>query len=63
MNTIIRGIILGLSITAPVGPTNIEVIRRGMRDGWKSAVTFCAWDRADHIESSHITTLDRDHGG
>jgi threonine/homoserine/homoserine lactone efflux protein len=41
MNTIIRGIVLGLSITAPVGPTNVEVIRRGAREGWKSAATFC----------------------
>jgi threonine/homoserine/homoserine lactone efflux protein len=41
MNTIIRGIVLGLSITAPVGPTNVEVIRRGAREGWRSAATFC----------------------
>ena len=41
MGTIIRGIILGLSITAPIGPTNIEVIRRGVREGWRSARAFC----------------------
>lgn len=41
MSTIIRGIVLGLSITAPVGPTNVEVIRRGAREGWRSAATFC----------------------
>ncbi len=41
MNTVIRGIIFGLSITAPIGPTNIEVIRRGIRDGWRSAASFC----------------------
>jgi threonine/homoserine/homoserine lactone efflux protein len=41
MNTIIRGIILGLSITAPIGPTNVEVIRRGTREGWQSAAAFC----------------------
>lgn len=41
MNTILRGILLGLSITAPVGPTNIEVIRRGTREGWRSARAFC----------------------
>jgi threonine/homoserine/homoserine lactone efflux protein len=41
MNTILRGIILGLSITAPIGPTNIEIIRRGTMDGWRAAVTFC----------------------
>jgi len=41
MSTLIRGIILGLSITAPIGPTNIEVIRRGTKDGWQAAIKFC----------------------
>ncbi len=41
MGTVIRGIILGLSITAPIGPTNVEVIRRGARGGARSAATFC----------------------
>lgn len=41
MNTILKGILLGLSITAPIGPTNIEVIRRGLKEGWKSAFIFC----------------------
>jgi threonine/homoserine/homoserine lactone efflux protein len=41
MSTIIRGLILGLSITAPIGPTNVEVIRRGTREGWRAAAVFC----------------------
>ena len=41
MGIIIRGVILGLSITAPIGPTNVEVIRRGTREGWRSAAAFC----------------------
>jgi threonine/homoserine/homoserine lactone efflux protein len=41
MDTIIRGILLGLSITAPIGPTNIEIIRRGAQEGWRSARAFC----------------------
>ncbi len=41
VSTVIRGIILGLSITAPIGPTNVEVIRRGTREGWRSAAAFC----------------------
>lgn len=41
MDAVVRGIILGLSITAPIGPTNIEIIRRGLREGWKSAFVFC----------------------
>ena len=41
MSTLLRGILLGLSITAPIGPTNVEVIRRGAQQGWKSARAFC----------------------
>ena len=41
MDAILRGIILGLSITAPIGPTNVEVIRRGLKEGWRSAAAFC----------------------
>jgi threonine/homoserine/homoserine lactone efflux protein len=40
MNSIVRGIILGLSITAPIGPTNIEIIRRGTKGGWRAAMKF-----------------------
>ena len=40
MITVIEGIILGLSIAAPIGPTNIEIIRRGLKNGWKSAASF-----------------------
>ena len=40
MKIVLNGILLGLSITAPIGPTNIEVIRRGLKEGWKSAFIF-----------------------
>lgn len=40
MSILLQGIILGLSITAPIGPTNIELIRRGTRDGPGAAVAF-----------------------
>ena len=40
-NIILQGILLGLAITAPIGPINIEVIRRGLKEGWKSASMFC----------------------
>ncbi len=40
MNIILQGFFLGLSISLPVGPTNIEVLRRGLREGWKSAILF-----------------------
>jgi threonine/homoserine/homoserine lactone efflux protein len=35
-----QGIILGLSITAPIGPTNIEVIRRGTTGRLRAAISF-----------------------
>jgi threonine/homoserine/homoserine lactone efflux protein len=41
MDALFLGIILGLSITMPVGPTNVEVIRRGAKEGWRAAATFC----------------------
>jgi threonine/homoserine/homoserine lactone efflux protein len=40
MSTILRGVILGLSITAPIGPTNIELIRRGTKEGPRAAMAF-----------------------
>jgi threonine/homoserine/homoserine lactone efflux protein len=40
MNIVLQGILLGLSITAPIGPTNIELIRRGTREGPRAAITF-----------------------
>jgi threonine/homoserine/homoserine lactone efflux protein len=40
MGTILRGIILGLSITAPIGPTNIELIRRGTKEGPRATIAF-----------------------
>ncbi len=40
MDVVIKGILLGLSIAAPIGPTNIEIIRRGLKEGWKSSALF-----------------------
>lgn len=40
MQTLFEGIILGLSITAPIGPTNVEVIKKGLIQGWKAASLF-----------------------
>jgi threonine/homoserine/homoserine lactone efflux protein len=42
MSSIIEGIILGLSVAAPVGPTNIEMIRRGLKSGFWSCILFAA---------------------
>jgi threonine/homoserine/homoserine lactone efflux protein len=40
MSILLQGIILGLSITAPIGPTNIELIRRGTKEGPRAAIAF-----------------------
>lgn len=40
MQTLIDGILLGFSIAAPVGPTSIEIVRRGSKYGWKSSLVF-----------------------
>ena len=37
-----EGAILGLSVAAPIGPTNIEMIRRGLKGGFWSCVLFAA---------------------
>jgi threonine/homoserine/homoserine lactone efflux protein len=40
MSILLQGIILGLSITAPIGPTNIELMRRGTKEGPRAAIAF-----------------------
>jgi len=40
MRSIVEGILLGLSVAAPIGPTNIEMIRRGLKSGFWSCILF-----------------------
>ncbi len=42
MAIIIEGIILGLSVAAPIGPTNIEMIRRGLKNGFHACILFAS---------------------
>jgi threonine/homoserine/homoserine lactone efflux protein len=42
MPLILEGIALGLSVAAPIGPTNIEMIRRGLKGGFWPCVLFGA---------------------
>jgi threonine/homoserine/homoserine lactone efflux protein len=37
---IIEGILLGLSVAAPIGPTNVELIRRGLKSGFWAGIRF-----------------------
>lgn len=39
-NTLIQGFLFGIALNAPMGLTNIEVIRRGIREGWKASTLF-----------------------
>jgi L-lysine exporter family protein LysE/ArgO len=32
----LRGIIVGISLGAPIGPINVEIVRRGLRSGFRS---------------------------
>jgi len=42
MSIIIEGVVLGLSVAAPIGPTNIEMIRRGLKHGFLSCILFAS---------------------
>jgi threonine/homoserine/homoserine lactone efflux protein len=42
MPLLVEGLILGLSVAAPIGPTNIEMIRRGLRSGFWACILFAA---------------------
>ena len=42
MPPLVEGVILGLSVAAPIGPTNIELIRRGFRGGFWACILFAA---------------------
>ena len=52
MVIVIEGIILGLSVAAPIGPTNIEMIRRGLKNGFLACILF-----AIGVEIALITYL------
>lgn len=36
IDLLIRGIIVGISLGAPVGPVNVEIVRRGLKGGFRS---------------------------
>ena len=42
MTPIVEGIVLGLSVAAPIGPTNIEMIRRGLKNGFWPCIAFAS---------------------
>lgn len=36
--TILQNTLLGLSLAAPIGPVNVEIIRRGLKSGFRQAL-------------------------
>ena len=32
------GVVIGFAIAAPIGPVNVEIIRRGLAEGFRAAV-------------------------
>ena len=36
--TLVQNILLGLSLAAPIGPVNLEIIKRGLNSGFKQAL-------------------------
>lgn len=36
MDLALRGVLIGLSLAAPIGPVNVEIVRRGLRSGFFS---------------------------
>lgn len=40
MQSLLEGVILGLSVAAPIGPNNIEMIRRGLKAGFWPCILF-----------------------
>lgn len=36
--TLLQNILLGLSLAAPIGPVNLEIIKRGLHSGFKQAI-------------------------
>lgn len=52
MFTILRNIILGISVAVPVGPSGVEIINRGLKDGF-----FSAFVTSLGVASADITYL------
>ncbi|MBN2421751.1 LysE family transporter [Candidatus Woesearchaeota archaeon] len=37
---VLQGLLFGIALNAPMGPTNVELIRRGFKEGWKASALF-----------------------
>lgn len=53
--TLLQNILLGLSLAAPIGPVNIEIIKRGLNSGFKQA--FLTGAGAMSADATYLTLI------
>ena len=53
--SLLQNIILGLSLAAPIGPVNVEIIKRGLNSGFKQA--FLTGAGAMSADSTYLTFI------
>ena len=53
--TLLQNILLGLTLAAPIGPVNLEIIRRGLHSGFKQA--FLTGAGAMSADATYLTLI------
>jgi len=53
--TLIQNILLGLTLAAPIGPVNVEIIKRGLNDGFRQA--FLTGAGAMCADATYLTLI------
>jgi Putative threonine efflux protein len=53
--SLLQNIILGLSLAAPIGPVNLEIIKRGLKSGFKQA--FLTGAGAMSADTTYLTLI------
>lgn len=54
-HTLLQNILLGLSLAAPIGPVNVEIIKRGLKSGFKQA--FLTGTGAMSADATYLTLI------
>jgi threonine/homoserine/homoserine lactone efflux protein len=53
--TLLQNILLGLSLAAPIGPVNLEIIKRGLKSGFRQA--FLTGTGAMSADATYLTLI------
>ncbi len=53
--TLLQNVLLGLSLAAPIGPVNLEIIKRGLKSGFKQA--FLTGAGAMSADATYLTLI------